>query len=456
MSPVTLVGHNLAMLVAATELVRQGVAVRLCTDGKALGAHFAGLVAQGHVFDIGMVMLEKCGHPQPSDALSTYRPEIRNDWTRFGHLAAAWLERQAPLVRVPTPECHVQGRTGPDYLIANRLDMLSGLRVGQQLVPPPPNLSPDDPRHPRHKVSSPAYDTLSYQEAAALCHGDAFHALAIEPFVRKLLGQGSDRFLARYHRAAWAPLFYPETLRAALHGDATGLAEYPFWMPASGCVGDIVSRLRADLLAHPLLSLQAEALTSLTPEGQRPQALGLPAERCSALLQAADAVPARAPAPAPPPAASVSVAFCLVPEEAITRSTGCLMVVDEAYAAYRLTDQDHLAGRAAPLHRVTIEAGPDRLAAQHPGATPAQALSLELSRLLGVDNPADVQVAQCITARHALAWPSTEAIQAGQQTYRCLSEALPGVALTGTLLGYGVASFNDQIVQGLKLAEEFA
>jgi hypothetical protein len=29
------------------------------------------------------------------------------------------------------------------------------------------------------------------------------------------------------------------------------------------------------------------------------------------------------------------------------------------------------------------------------------------------------------------------------------------VALTGTLLGYGVASFNDQIVQGLKLAEEF-
>jgi hypothetical protein len=454
-NPITLVGHNLAMLVAATELVRQGVPVRLHTDGKSLGAHFAGLNAQGHAFDIGMVMLEKCTHPQPSDALGSYRPEIRNDWTRFGHLASGWLERQAPLVRVPTPECRVQGRTGPDYLIANRLDMLGGLRVGQQPVPLPPELSPDDPRHPRHKVNSPAYDSLSYQDAAALCHGDAFHALAIEPFVRKLLGQGSDRFLARYHRAAWAPLFYAETVRAALRGEATHLAEYPFWTAASGCVGDIVSRLRTELLAHPLLSLRADALTSLTPEGQRPHALGLPAERCSSLLQAAEALPPQASAPVPPPAASVSVAFCRVPEDAITRPTGCLMVVDEEFAAYRLTDQDHLAGRATPMHRITIEAGPDRLAAHHPGATPAQALSLELAGLLGVRNPADIEVAQCITARQALAWPSAEAIHAGQQTSRCLSEALPGVALTGTLLGYGVASFNDQIVQGLKLAEEF-
>jgi hypothetical protein len=39
-------------------------------------------------------------------------------------------------------------------------------------------------------------------------------------------------------------------------------------------------------------------------------------------------------------------------------------------------------------------------------------------------------------------------------SYAELLEVMPDVALTGMLLGYGVASLNDQIVQGLKIAEE--
>jgi hypothetical protein len=73
-----------------------------------------------------------------------------------------------------------------------------------------------------------------------------------------------------------------------------------------------------------------------------------------------------------------------------------------------------------------------------------------------VANPDDIQMLKAITARNALAGPSVETIEAGQQAAQCLSEALPGVLLTGTLLGYGIASFNDQIVQGLKLAEELS
>jgi hypothetical protein len=40
--------------------------------------------------------------------------------------------------------------------------------------------------------------------------------------------------------------------------------------------------------------------------------------------------------------------------------------------------------------------------------------------------------------------------------HAALREAAPGIPLTGARLGYGVASMNDQIVQGLSLAEEFA
>jgi hypothetical protein len=167
-------------------------------------------------------------------------------------------------------------------------------------------------------------------------------------------------------------------------------------------------------------------------------------------------VPAHVPPPMPPAAASVSVGFCRVRADAITQPAGCLMVVDDAFATYRLTDQDHLARREEAWHRVTIEASPDGLAQRHPGRTPEAALGAELAALLGVAHPDDIQMLKAITARNALAWPSAEAIEAGQQTAQCLVEALPGVLLTGTLLGYGVASFNDQIVQGLKLAEELS
>lgn len=474
MSPVLLIGNNLAMLVGARELLRQGRGVTLLTDAKPLGAHFAGLRLQGQSFDIGMVMLEQVRSTPPSHDLRTYRAELRNDWTRFGHLSAAWMEQQVPLVRVPTPRCRLQGRTGPDYLIANRLDMLANLSQGGLPVPGPDGLASDDPRHPRHKTDSAAYEQWSYAEAAALCHGEPFHALAVEPFVRKLLGQGSETFLARYHRAGWVPLFYPETLRAALLGQPTGLPEYPFWVPDTGCVADLASKVRDEVFAHPLLRLVEEPLESLCAPAANggglqatmkdgsvfsaeQVALGVGTERCLSLLAPSSRPPSTSTTPTQAlPAASVMVGFCQVPARAITQPVGCLMVVDEDHASYRLTDQDHLAGRDAVEHRITIEAGPERLAAAHPGLAPEAALALEMASLLGISQPEQVNVIKCITARQALVLPTQLAVQAGKQAHACLSETLPGALLTGTLLGYGVASFNDQVVQGLQLAQEFA
>jgi hypothetical protein len=129
------------------------------------------------------------------------------------------------------------------------------------------------------------------------------------------------------------------------------------------------------------------------------------------------------------------------------------MVVDDDHASYRLSDQDALAGRDAEHHRVTVEASPERLAALYPGQTAEAALAQELRALMQVGDPAGVQVLKCITARNAISLPTQAAIDAAEQARQALALALPGVWLTGNLLGYGVASFNDQIVQGLQLAE---
>jgi hypothetical protein len=131
------------------------------------------------------------------------------------------------------------------------------------------------------------------------------------------------------------------------------------------------------------------------------------------------------------------------------------MVVDQDHVAYRLTDQDALAGRDPAWHRVVIEANPEYASLRSPNEPIESVLSRELTQLMAVDDPGGVQVSKCITARNALTIPTSVCVAQAAKSHAELVELMPEVALTGMLLGYGVASLNDQIVQGLKIAEEY-
>jgi hypothetical protein len=449
------VGSNVAVLVAALEAAESGRQVVLLTDGRRVGGHFAGLRLEGHAFDVGMVLLEKAESPEPVDDLPTYRPDVRNDWTRFGASAARWLESVVTLRRTPTPTCLLDGRVWPDYLLANRLDALAAMPFDA-----PTDLDRKDQRHAANKALSQVYDHLDYARAAALNHGAQLHAHCIEPFVRKLLGVGSEALLARYHRAAWVPLFYPETVAAALAGRRTGLAEYPFWTTESGFVGDLVREVRGRLAGHPLCTVVEEPLATLRARGEgvvasvedgrqwsgeRP-VLGLPLDRCQSLLGLAPAEPG--------PAASVTLLFCLAPGSALRQFSGCLSVVDESFATYRVSDQDALAGTAAASHRVVVEASPTLLAQDGDGEPPDEVLLRELRTLLDVGAQQAVRVLKVMTARNAIGVPTREAVSRSLRAHEQLSAAVPGAVLTGALLGYGATSLNDQIVQGLQATKE--
>ena len=451
-----LVGNNIAVLVAAHELAQRGRPVTLLSDARPLGGHFAGMTLDGHDFDMGMVLLEKHTPVRPGDDLLEFAPHVRNDWTRFGDRAGAWLEAQAAMVRTPTPQTLIDGEIVPDYLIANRLDAFAHARVRG-----PEALDAGDARHAANKALPGCYDSLSYAEAARVNHGSELHARFIEPFARKVLGVPSEDLLARYHRAGWLPLYHPHTLSAALRGEPGGLPEYPFWTTAGGFVGEIARQVTARLAATSDVTVAGEPLVSVAREagtwrvrtaGREWQAgdlvLGLPPERCYTLLGL--------DAPTPPPAASVALFFTRVRADAVGRALGCLMVVDEDYATYRLSDQDALAGLRPEWHRVVVEASPERLARLYPGTPPEVSLKRELQTLMQSDAGDAIEPLKCITARNALPLPTAQGVAAAQSVHAALLAAAPDARLTGNLLGYGVASFNDQLVQGLKIAQELA
>lgn len=460
MAEVVLVGANLATLVAATELAAAGQRVALLTDGQAPGGHFRGLVVGGVVFDTGMVTLER---PDVLDGavppLVGYDPDRRYDWTRFGALVDRWQAGRADLRRTPTPQVLVEGRRVPDHLMSDRLDVFAGA------LPPSPLLDRADPRHAAGKTMAPSYDVLGYREAALVNHGVDVQTRLVDPFLGKVLGSAAEGLLARYHRSAWLPLYWPDTVAAATRGEATAVPEHPFWTTGSGLVADLVLGLQAEVAASPLVTVDEGAVRSLargagvmrvTTDGgtwEHPApALGLAVGRSRELV-------GLAPVPAGP-AAPVSVLCCLVRSDAVGHPVGCLLVADGDLATYRVTDQDAQAGRNPAWSRVTVEAGAAGQRLAESGVDLARRLVEELVGLLGMPasdvgpggtSHPDVQVLRLVSAPRALAVPTAGSVAGDRRSRDELADA--GLLLTGGLLGTGLNSLADQVVQGLALAE---
>jgi hypothetical protein len=457
-----LVGNNLAALIAAAELGEAGRDVVLVTDGRPAGGHFRGLRVDGTDVDIGMVTLEQLGGGRPADARpSDYRPDRRYDWTRFAPLVDRWQEAHAELRRTPTPQVLVEGRRWPDHLMSDRLDVLAAL--GE---PPPSVLARDDPQHAAHKTTGEAFERLTYAEAAAVNHGSALQERLVTPFARKVLGPALDDLLALYHRAAWLPLYWPETVTAACDGEPTAVAEHPFWTTSSGFVGDLVRDLERRVAALPHVTVDPGEVGALVavPGGWEVRTsggtwvhpepvLGLAHDRATALLGL--------PAPSRPPGASVTVLCCAVRGSAVRDPAACLLVADADHTAYRVTDQDLMAGRDPEWHRVTVEAGHDADALAASGGDVPRRLVTELCRLLGIEPPEagpdgahpDVRVLRTLRAPGALAVPTAGAVAAAREARAALQEACPAATLTGALLGPGLNSLGDQVVQALGVAE---
>jgi hypothetical protein len=399
-----------------------------------------------------MVLLELAGTGADAD-LAGYRPEVRYDWTRFGARVDRWLQEHVDAVRAPTPQTLVGGHRHPDHLIADRLDVLTTGDFG-----PPSPLPRDDPRHAGNKITSPVYDDLTYREAAELNHGKDIQARLIDPFAEKLLGSAYDTLLARYHRAGWLPLYWPETLTAACEGRPTGLPEYSFRTTASGFVGEVVRAVEQRVAGLPNVAIQNAEVTSFARAGSRWEVrteggawaherpvLGLGHERMQTLLEL--------PATGRPPGASVVLVCCLVRGAAIAAPVGCLSVVDPEFAGYRVTDQDALAGRDPEWHRVVIEAGPTAAQRHRSGEDVTAELVNELVRLLGIRDGEDgVRVVKTLAAPGAVPAPTAASVRDDAAARAALEEACPEALLTGALLGAGATSMNDQVVQGLAVA----
>jgi protoporphyrinogen oxidase len=451
------VGNNLATIIGAYEMAKAGRTVKLFTDGGLLGGFFSGVSIEGYDFDLGMILLEKI------DKTNTQNISARssmNSWLTVGERVSNWLDDQIDLHKVDTPEVYIFGKKYPDYIISNRLGLLekSGVELAEYL-------DFNSPYHASNKELGEVFNDLSYADASKHNHGPDFHAKYIEPFIRKVTSVGSETFLARYHRFAWAPLYYPETLNSAILGQKINLKEYEFWTTSSGFVGELINNLKNKILMMSNIEIIDKKITSIKFKNNTLEVdgdifitdhkvlFGLSMKRALDLLG-----PIHSPAvKGDVDGVSFTIGLALVHRSAINYDDKALFIVDDEFGAYRFTNQDAIAGLDPEWHRISIEANTDILRNKYDNLSLYDAIKMDLSKFMKIKKVSSLRFLKVLNVKNGLSLPSKDFVDNKNVLSNTISSLTMGNAiLSGDLVGYGSSSVNNQVMQGLNCMEKLS
>lgn len=179
-----------------------------------LSKHFQPIERGGYRWDAGMILFE-------FDAL---REPEKTQFPKIGE----YLRGLGMEFNEVKPQMLWCGHFHPDLYIANQLDA-----VPLSLV------NPNDWNvNGARKQEWP--EEFSLASASRTYNGIPFHEAFIEPMCQKILGIPSSAVVAKYHRTAWLPLFFPQTLREKKN------LPTKFWYPKCGYAGIVYEKINGN------------------------------------------------------------------------------------------------------------------------------------------------------------------------------------------------------------------
>jgi hypothetical protein len=465
---VVVVGNCIAAMVAALESARRGLDVVLVNPVPNWGGHFSSKLVNGHWFDLGMVGFEFTGfHKHPTRDTALYDSRRRNDVARFCGLAQEYVEKIIPVNLASAPKMIWNDQIYPDVLMGNDLEVLKSL---------PPNLrsaivseveailsNPDRTKHASKKVDNPLFLEMSYEEASIANHGPTFHGVFIDPFAKRLFPGGAANFTAIYHRCLWMPLYYPETILAAMGPnphDITTLFHYP----AAGRIGILAETLLRQMKELPNVRIVSSAVSSL--EVDRAYSLGLAdgsaleADQLvwgldlANLLRLCKVGDARLHEHKFQKTAA-TFGFFAVDRRRLAHQFSSLFVVDPKCFIYRISNLCDAGGTDEDVARLVMECSSHFFRdEERDNASMMRQISDELVQLGLVDDESAILTQEAYSIPSIMPVPNLGDHGIFWETYDFAREKLPGVKLVGPASGYLITTLNDQVVQGLKATNE--
>lgn len=240
-------GSCVASLVLAERLANNNKDVKLVNPSNGWAHIFSGIEINDERFDFGMNNFEFDLFSNQSRNIDSYDPESLNSLAKYTNFVKEYLLKFISIHKLSHPKMLISGNFIGDAVLANQLDVLDTLshadrkNIYQQLNG---TLANKNNLHPSLKYSKNSiHEMASYYESSVKNHGLTFHNLIIEPFVQKVLGVSSRLIPSIYHRSAWAPLFYPETLKEYLDTKRSPLKQINFHYPNNQSFGVFVSKI---------------------------------------------------------------------------------------------------------------------------------------------------------------------------------------------------------------------
>jgi protoporphyrinogen oxidase len=459
-----IVGNALAGMVAALELAEQGKQVTLVNPGGPLGGYFAGLQIDGVMFDAGLVKFELDGYLNQAkwSELASYDPTLRNDVGRFLNIVHEWALKYSPLHQFDMPKMMVDGAVYDDVILSNAYHSFSQFPFAKDCIAELQKAQPEASIHAREKANGVAYDTLDYATASIANHGKTMHEKIIAPYLLKAQGVTADHMLARYHRVAWLPLFYPETLLASYQGKPVSLSPTKFHYPKLSSVGAIVTQVKAEVLAHKNIHYVTQAVQQVTKTEDGWQV------RCAeSELSATDLVwtyqPSQllkclglSPTTVQETKSAIAVSFFRIKKADIRNVYTLLNVVDLNCSLYRITNQTACAEDDGDFMNIAAEFNSDYFRKLYGDSTDdafiIEKLLAELAQMGLIAENTEPVIAAIKRIPGGFLVPDAAARDAWELDQRTIIQHYPEIALLAMSSGFFATSLNDQVVQGLHYA----
>lgn len=458
-------GNNVGAMVSAIELAKEHK-VAIINPAKGWGATLGGMFINGKKFDIGMNFFEFVSFHTASDDLSTYSPNRRNDSARFFHLVEKYIAQYCDFTEAPAPSCYVEKGYFPDYAMTNRLEFLNEISDDlKNTIKGELKVILAQERSPLHasnkKKNEDLFVNTSYEKVSIANHGITFHQKFIEPLCLNIIGASSSELPSLFHRVAWVPLFYPETLLEAIDGKLpTGLST-PFHYPKKGYFSDFIEKITPLVTDNQNISVFSDNDITIKQKDDfhisfsgHEEIVAHDLVWCAdfqKLLSSANITYSDFPIKK----ASVVLIFLEINREAINQQFSSLYVIDDNTPLYRITDQDFTAQNGNPTHRLVFEMNFDRCAnfGLNDEIEILKHLKTELQNM-GLFNqmPNDEDFTVRIF-RNAVNLPIKKHLDYHKELQQLANQKLKNVHYIGISANFGTTSFNDQIVQSLKLAQ---
>lgn len=461
-----IVGNSVASLVSAIELSSK-FKIAIINPSDKWGAYFSGFHFENGKFDAGMNLLEFTTFTLPDNDIISYNPEIRYDFARFLSQIEQYVISKVDCVEVDSIMVFANKIYANDIIMANSLEILNMLpndviyKIQNEL-----ELiinAKDKSLHASKKHShSDVFLKNSFFSVSIANHGITFHDLFIEPLCKKIFNISSKEFPALFHRLIWLPLYYPETLLSAIKGKAN-LNTTKFHYPKIGHFSSIVDALSEKIIANENISILNENIIEIINIGNFKIKTNLGELETTKLIWGNDLSSLFKSFKFDLnkldfEKASITMAFCQILNTNIIKKFSVLYNIENTSLLYRITNQESCAGIENSVYsRLVIEFNSDLL--KEMKIIDNDSILNEINNFLisnGFINSKITSESLIVkNLTNAVNLPSKSNLDKFMSVSEFIVNNTKDLEIIGSASSFYSASFNDQIIQGLKIGKKY-